>query len=203
MIRGDLNAFTFTIGSVPCGKYVIKVTGFSGDVGSANFIVTYPCPTISVAGTYSQASCTGTLTITANNVNLICNTGSKITDQRTNGIYLSGVSNVNVIDCYVTGFTGSGILVGGGSENTLTGNTATKNTSDGFALISSASGNNMVNNTANNNSYVFLLDSSTSANVAVGNSARGNPTSNADDADANNFQASLNPGIVCPTFTLP
>ncbi len=83
-----------------------------------------------------------------------------------------GQTGVTVKNCEVTGFV-FGILLSSSTGNTFTGNTATDNSIDGFAIFSGSDGNTFTGNTATDNFDGFVLSGST-GNTFSGNTATWN-----------------------------
>ena len=116
---------------------------------------------------------TGDIIITADDVTLDCDGYRVIGDSTTNGIELVGRSGVTIQHCEVVGHDEIGILVDGGSDNTIYMNTASGNNLSGILVINS-SYNLVAQNTMEGNG----LDGITNMNTAQYNTIIRNIASN-------------------------
>jgi len=152
VVGSTLLSFPPVFANPACGATITKNTTLTANIG--------PC---SGAG----------LTIGANGITLNC-AGHTISGASGNnyiGISLSGVTQVTVEKCKVTGFF-NGFYLLSSFSNKLTGNTASKNKDAGFSL-SSSSGNTLTGNTAKSNYWGFFLYGSPT-NTFTGNTANSN-----------------------------
>ena len=101
-------------------------------------------------------------------------TGSATAEIGSSGIDLSGRTGDAVKNCTVSSFH-DGFLLSGSTSNTLSGNTASGNTHDGFNIASSSTKNTLTGNTAgtfNGNCGIDL--SSSNSNTFMSNTANSN-----------------------------